>query len=127
MDWFPSPIFVKAKMKTKKTNVRTVIAFAMCVMMLFAFCACGSKSKISKKLIGKAKVNADNINSELFTKIDIRQTTRIQVDSDKPTIKSQHPSDSYRIIPNKKNNTAEIQIVDETDFWSLTRYLIIQK
>lgn len=82
---------------------------------------------LSKKLIGKAKVNADNINSELFTKIDIRQTTRIQVDSDKPTIKSQHPSDSYRIVPNKKNNTAEIQIVDETDFWSLTRYLIIQK
>ena len=75
----------------------------------------------------KSKVNVDNINSDLFTKLDIRQVTSIHVDSSNPTIKSQHPSNSYKIVPDKKNKTAEIQILDEIDFWSLTRYLIIQK
>lgn len=82
---------------------------------------------LSGKFLGKSKVNADNINSELFTKVDIRRLRSIQVDSDNPTIKSQHPSNSYTIITNKKSKTAEIQIIDEMDFWSLTRYLIIQK
>ena len=36
-------------MKTRKTNARTVIALVLCVIMLFAFCACGSKGKISKQ------------------------------------------------------------------------------
>lgn len=49
-------------MKTKKTNVRTVIAFAMCVMMMFAFCACGSKSKISKNQF-KAKAEEMGLTS----------------------------------------------------------------
>ena len=82
---------------------------------------------LSSKFLGKSKVNADNINSDIFTRIDIRQVKSIHVDSDSPTIKSQHPSNSYKIIPDKKNNTAEIQIIDEMDFWSLTHYLIIQK
>ena len=82
---------------------------------------------LSGKLLGKKKVNADNINSEIFTKIDIRNVTSIHVDSDKPTIKSQHPSNSYKIVSDKKNKSSEIQIIDEIDFWSLTRYLIIQK
>lgn len=82
---------------------------------------------LSGKFLGKSKVNANNINSELFNKVDIRQVTSIRVDSEKPTIKSQHPSNSYRIVPNKKDKTSEIQIIDEIDFWSLTHYLIIQK
>ena len=82
---------------------------------------------LSGKFMGKSKVNANNINSEQFTKIDIRQVTSIHVDSSNPTIKSQHPSSSYKIVSDKKNKSAEIQIIDEIDFWSLTHYLIIQK
>ena len=82
---------------------------------------------LSGKLLGKSKVNANNINPELFNKVDIRQVKSIHVDSEKPTIKSQHPSDSYRIVPNKKDKSAEIQIIDELDFWSITHYLIVQK
>jgi chromosome segregation ATPase len=82
---------------------------------------------LSGKLLGKSKVNANNINPELFNKVDIRQVKSIHFDSEKPTIKSQHPSDSYRIVPNKKDKSAEIQIIDELDFWSITHYLIIQK
>lgn len=102
-------------------------------MLNEAYCIIGTSKELkeagvlSKKFMGKSKVNVDNINSELFTKLDIRQTTSIHIDSDKPTLKSQHPSNSYRIVPDKKHKTAEIQIVDEIDFWSLTRYLIIQK
>lgn len=82
---------------------------------------------LNGKFMGKSKVDVNNINSELFNRIDIRKVTSIHVESSNPTIKSQHPSNSYNIIPDKKNKTAVIQIVDEIGFWSLTRYLIIQK
>lgn len=82
---------------------------------------------LNGKFMGKSKVDVNNINSELFNRVDIRKVTSIHVESSNPTIKSQHPSNSYNIIPDKKNKTAVIQIVDEIGFWSLTRYLIIQK
>ena len=82
---------------------------------------------LSKKFLGKTKVDADNIDASLFTKIDIRNVTQITVDDKSVTIKSQHPSGSYQVVSDKKSNTSVIQILDEVAFWSLTRYLIIQK
>ena len=82
---------------------------------------------LSSKFLGKSKINADNIDASLFTKIDISKVTRINVDDSKITIKSNHPSDSYKIVSDKKNNQSTIVILEEIDFWSLTRYLVIQK
>ena len=82
---------------------------------------------LSKKLLGGSKVNADGIDTGVFTKIDIRNKTRIDVDSKSITLHSSHPANSYRIEVDKKAKTSVLYILDEVAFWKGTRYLIIEK
>lgn len=81
---------------------------------------------LSKKFLGKAQMNSD-VDVSAFKKIDIRQVTRIQVDSKNAKILSSHPSNSYSIRVDKANKSSVITILDEVAFWSLTRYLVIEK
>lgn len=81
---------------------------------------------LSKKFLGKAQMNSD-VDVSAFKKIDIRQVTRIQVDSKNVKILSSHPSNSYSIRVDKANKSSVITILDEVAFWSLTRYLVIEK
>lgn len=81
---------------------------------------------LSKKFLGKAQMNSD-VDVSTFKKIDIRQVTRIQVDSKNAKILSSHPSNSYSIRVDKANKSSVITILDEVAFWSLTRYLVIEK
>ncbi len=81
---------------------------------------------LSSRFLAKSKVNPDEIDASLFKTIDIRRFKKLTIPSSKPTIKSQHPSDSYKIISDKGSNTSTLQILDEISFWSITRFLIIQ-
>lgn len=81
---------------------------------------------LSKKFLGKAQMNSD-VDVSAFKKIDIRQVTQIQVDSKNVKILSSHPSNSYSIRVDKANKSSVITILDEVAFWSLTRYLVIEK
>ncbi|MBQ6751083.1 MAG: hypothetical protein IJR02_15110 [Bacteroidaceae bacterium] len=81
---------------------------------------------LSKKFLGKAQMNSD-VDVSAFKKIDIRQVTRIQVDSKNVKILSSHPRNSYSIRVDKANKSSVITILDEVAFWSLTRYLVIEK
>ena len=71
-------------------------------------------------------MNSD-VDVSAFKKIDIRQVTQIQVDSKNAKILSSHPSNSYSIRVDKANKSSVITILDEVAFWSLTRYLVIEK
>ncbi|MBO4801535.1 MAG: hypothetical protein J5545_06675 [Bacteroidaceae bacterium] len=82
---------------------------------------------LTPRFLAKSKMDVDNIDVNLFHQIDIRNFKKIAVDDSKITIKSQHPSDSYRIESDKKNDTSTLYILDVKEFWSLTRFLIIQK
>lgn len=83
---------------------------------------------LSKKLLGGTKVKIDDIDTEVFTRIDIRSTTRIVVEGSKSiTLHSAHPSSSYRIDVDKQSKTSVLNILDEVAFWKGTRYLIIEK
>ena len=81
---------------------------------------------LSSKFLGKSKINADQIDASLFNQIDIRNFRQLNIPSKKITIKSQHPSSSYKITTDKKSDTTTLEILDEVEFWSLTRYLVIQ-
>lgn len=102
-------------------------------MLNEAYYVVGSSSELKKsgvlsgRFLGKSKVNADEIDASNFTKVDIRNFLKITIDSKKITIKSQHPSTSYKLTTDKKNGTTTLDILDEVEFWKLTRYLIIQK
>lgn len=79
------------------------------------------------KFFGKSKVNVDEIEASKFIQIDIRNVNKLVVDSKKITLKSEHPSNTYRITTDKKSGTSTLEILDEVKFWDFTRYLIIQK
>ena len=76
--------------------------------------------------LGKSKVNVDEIDASVFTKVDISKFQQLTIQSKKITIKSQHPSTSYRITTDKKSGITTLEILDEIDFWSISRFLIIQ-
>ena len=82
---------------------------------------------LSSRFLEKSKVNVDQIDESIFTKIDTRDFLQLTIPSKKVTIKSQHPSTSYKLTTDKKSGTTTLDIVDELDFWSVTRFLIIQK
>lgn len=79
---------------------------------------------IDKKggFIGTKKINRD-FDKELFTKIDIREKTEFQINSQKIKIMSTHPSSSFKIVGEKP--VEKIEIIDPDEFWSVSKYLII--
>ena len=75
-------------------------------------------------LFKKLKVNATNIDKNLFKKIDIRETTSFQIPGSSAEILSQVPAGSYKLT--KGNNATTLTITDPTRFWSVSRFLIIK-
>ncbi len=82
---------------------------------------------LSSRFLGKSKIDVDNIDANHFTKIDIRKFGKLTINSKKITLKSQHPTDSYKITTDKKAGTTTLEILDKNDFWGLTHFLIIQE
>jgi len=73
--------------------------------------------------IGKtSKVKAD-FNKEYFTKVNIEQTTSINLGAKKAKILSNHPSSSYKIVGEKP--VEKIEITNTKEFWSNSKYLVI--
>jgi len=73
--------------------------------------------------IGKTtKVNAD-FNKEYFTKVNIQQTTSINIGAKKVKLLTSHPSSSYKLVGEKP--IEKIEIIDAKEFWSSSKYLVI--
>lgn len=75
-------------------------------------------------LFKKKRVEFDNIDKSLFVKIDIRNTTQLNIPSKKAKILTGAPADSYTITHN--GDSSVLQISNPTRFWSVSRYLIIE-
>jgi uncharacterized coiled-coil DUF342 family protein len=73
--------------------------------------------------IGKTTKVKDDLNKEYFTKIDIDQTTSINIGAKKAKIITTHPSSSYKLIGEK--NVERIEITNVEEFWSVSKYLVI--
>lgn len=71
------------------------------------------------------KVNPD-FNKDNFTKIDIKQTTRIKIGGKGAKLISTHPSDSYKLEKDaKKNSSTDLIITNPQKFWSESKFLVI--
>ncbi len=71
------------------------------------------------------KVNPD-FNRDYFTKIDIKQTTNIPISGKNAKFISTHPSDSYKLEKQNKNNSiANLIITNPIKFWSESKFLIV--
>jgi DNA repair exonuclease SbcCD ATPase subunit len=73
--------------------------------------------------IGKStKVKAD-FNKDYFTKVNIEQTSSINIGAKKVKILSNHPTSSYKLVGEKP--VEKIEISNPKEFWSNSKYLVI--
>ena len=73
--------------------------------------------------IGKSNKLKDDFNKEYFTKVNIDETTSINIGAKKAKIITSHPSGSYKLIGEKK--VERIEITNPEEFWSVSKYLVI--
>lgn len=76
-------------------------------------------------LLKKSKADFSNVDNSQFEAIDIRMMTEIEINSKKPKILTQAPTDSYTMEQSGKDKTI-LRISDPSRFWSVSKFLIIQ-
>jgi hypothetical protein len=77
--------------------------------------------------IGRKQGTVADMNTERFTEIDRTKVTTITVNRKKATVISQHPENSYELVADEENSsvTAYLRILNPTQFWKYTDYLVI--
>lgn len=75
--------------------------------------------------LGKSEKLAKDFNKKYFTKVDIKSTKMIALNCKKAKLLTVHPSNSYKLIE-KDKKVEDIEITDEEEFWSTTKYLVIE-
>jgi len=80
----------------------------------------------SNGLFQPKSVLAGNFNKSVFTSADRRELTTIPTQAKKVKLISSHPKDSYSLdVKEDKNVTITIKNADK--FWSVSKYLVVQK
>lgn len=96
-----------------------------------AWYAFGSKKELREQGIlnkrgtfSQQGVLENDFNKDYFVKIDVRQTTEIPLYSSRAKILTMHPTSSYTL--ERKNKEYFLVIVDYKEFWSVSRYLVVE-
>ena len=87
----------------------------------------GTKSELNSQKIlqsGDVLKNAD-FNKDYFTQIDIRTTKEIKLYSKRAELLTTHPAGSYELVKDDKGQLT-LKITNPKEFWSVSRYLVIQ-
>ena len=83
-----------------------------------------SKELKEQNILQKGEVLQGNYNKEYFTKIDIRTTRVIPLNSKSAKILTTHPADSYKLMKDSKGEYT-LCISENDSFWSISKYLVI--
>ncbi len=75
-------------------------------------------------IFSSAKILQNDFNKDYFVKIDTRTTTTIPLYSKRAKVLTNHPMKSYAIT--EENGTKVINIKNFVEFWSISRYLVVQ-
>jgi len=76
--------------------------------------------------LGKEEIMNRDFNSSAFTPVDITQVATIEVNGGKDSkVVTTHPSDSYKLQRNEKEEVKELVITDPEKFWSASKYLVV--
>ena len=77
-------------------------------------------------LFKKGKVLKDgDVNKDYFTQVDIRTTKEIKLYSKDADVLTTHPAGSYALEKDDKGQLV-LKITNPKDFWSVSKYLVIQ-
>jgi hypothetical protein len=101
-----------------------------------AYYTTGSKKELEDKKVivreggflglGKDEVLKDDFNAGAFTPVDITQVATIEVNGGKDSkLVTPHPTDSYKLQRDAKEDVKEIVITDPEKFWSASKYLVV--
>jgi predicted nuclease with TOPRIM domain len=87
----------------------------------------GTKSELkAQKILVKGEVlRGTGYDKSYFTQIDIRTTKEINLYAKHATILTNHPAGSYTLTKDEKKQQI-LRITDPQEFWSASRYLVIQ-
>lgn len=87
----------------------------------------GTKSELKdQKILKRGDVLKDSeFNKDYFTQIDIRTEKVIKLYSKRAELLTTHPEGSYVLEKDDKNQLT-LKITNPTEFWSVSRYLVIQ-
>lgn len=95
-----------------------------------AFVKVGTKKELKELgileggFLKKAKVNAANIDKNVFKKVDQRSFSELTIASKSPKVISQMPADSYTLT--KDGDVTVLMVTNPTRFWSVSNVLIVQ-
>ena len=84
-----------------------------------------SELKDQKILKGGEVLKNNEFNKDYFTQIDIRTDKVIKLYSKRATLLTTHPEGSYELVKDDKGQYT-LNITNPTEFWSVSRYLVIQ-
>ena len=84
-----------------------------------------SELKAQKILQSGDVLKSADFNKDYFTQIDIRTTKEIKLYSKRAELLTTHPTGSYELVKDDKGQLT-LKITNPTEFWSVSRYLVIQ-
>jgi len=96
------------------------------------YCIATSKQLKTAKIITDAglfsskKLMVSEFDKTLFTKVDLRNTSSIATNSKRVKLLSPHPQSSYQLVTGA-DKIITITITDPAKFWSISKYLVVQK
>ena len=87
----------------------------------------GTKSELKdQKILKNGDVlKNDDFNKDYFTQIDIRTDKEIKLYSKRAELLTTHPAGSYELVKDAKGQLT-LKITNPSQFWSVSRYLVIQ-
>lgn len=114
-----------AQVTQQKENVEQ-IAQSQDVQLNTAWYAIGtSKDLKGQGILNKGEVLEGNYNKSYFTKIDIRKTNVISLESKSAELLTTHPAGSYTLLKDSKGEYT-LRITDASKFWSISKYLVVK-
>ena len=99
-----------------------------------AFVVCGTvkalqiKGVVTKSggFLGIGQTQVYHFTDNLFTQIDVTQTMSIAVNSKNAKFVTNHPANSYKLVKDKDNKIASIEITDPASFWKVSKYAVVE-
>ena len=91
----------------------------------------GTKKELSSAgvlkggFLKKKKVDNENLDVSKFRSVDTRSVSTLDIPGRDAKIMSAQPSSSYSIIENDVTKTCQLKIVNSSQFWEASRYLVI--
>lgn len=62
-----------------------------------------------------------------YLEIDMRQINQLPVKAENLSLLTEHPSDSYEIVPGDTDEMKILEITNPEEFWKVSKYLVISK